>query len=531
MFLKKKFNNKNYLSIVIFFFALLINQFSGNRGVFPIDSFSHFDTGYRILVGDMPFRDYWVVSGPLVDFLQAFIFLITGVNWQNYLLNASILNGIVAVLSYRLFLSFKLNQIFSFFYAICFAILAYPLSGTPFVDLHSVHFSIISVYLYIFAIRTEKLKYWFLLPIFLLFAFLSKQVPAAYIGFSIFLLIIYEFVLNKKVKNFSIFFTLAKSTSLFLILISIFFYLNSINLQIFFDQYINYPREIGGNRIFNTNYNFKNTILDFKFIHIIFLLLLVLNSRNFFKNKNFYKEKKFKIFLISLFLFLSLIQHQILTKNQEFIFFLIPLFSALVHIDLFDFKHKYKKYLIYFLLSFCLFTTFKYHLRYNLEKKFHELDRVSFENTVKGEVIDKKFKGLNWITPGKKTQEEVEAEIKSIKEIYEILKNDNQKKMLFTNYSFFSVLLEDSVNSTSRWFPGDDSAFPIKESKFYNNYKNFLLNLIKSKKIIHFYVISDINEKNLLDYLPLECLDKVKVHNDLLKFKINDKCQYLYGKL
>ena len=76
MFLKKNFNNKNYLSIVIFFFALLINQFSGNRGVFPIDSFSHFDTGYRILVGDMPFRDYWVVSGPLVDFLQAFIFLI-----------------------------------------------------------------------------------------------------------------------------------------------------------------------------------------------------------------------------------------------------------------------------------------------------------------------------------------------------------------------------------------------------------------------------------------------------------------------
>ena len=115
MYFKEKFNLKNYLPVVIFFLALLFNQFSGNRGVFPIDTFSHFDIGYRVLNGDLPFRDYWVVSGPLIDLLQAFLFLIFDSNWQVYLLNASILNGIIAVLTYKLFLNFKLNKIFSFF--------------------------------------------------------------------------------------------------------------------------------------------------------------------------------------------------------------------------------------------------------------------------------------------------------------------------------------------------------------------------------------------------------------------------------
>ena len=115
MSLREKLNSTVSIPVIIFFFALFFNQFFGNRGVFPIDSFSHFDTGYRVLNGELPFKDYWVVSGPFVDFLQAFLFLIFGVNWQTYLLNASILNGIFAVLTYKLFLDFKLDKKFSFF--------------------------------------------------------------------------------------------------------------------------------------------------------------------------------------------------------------------------------------------------------------------------------------------------------------------------------------------------------------------------------------------------------------------------------
>ena len=84
MFLKKKLYLKNSTVVVIFFFSLFFNQYFGNRGVFPLDSFSHFDIGYRVLNGELPFKDYWAVSGPLVDFLQALIFLTFDVNWQTY---------------------------------------------------------------------------------------------------------------------------------------------------------------------------------------------------------------------------------------------------------------------------------------------------------------------------------------------------------------------------------------------------------------------------------------------------------------
>ena len=41
--------------LILFLFSLLINQYYGNKGIFPLDSFSHFDTGYRILLGEHPF--------------------------------------------------------------------------------------------------------------------------------------------------------------------------------------------------------------------------------------------------------------------------------------------------------------------------------------------------------------------------------------------------------------------------------------------------------------------------------------------
>ena len=74
MKLNNLFNKENLFIVLLFIFSVLINQYYGNRGIFPADSFSHFDTGFRVLLGEYPFRDYWVVSGPLIDYLQALFF-------------------------------------------------------------------------------------------------------------------------------------------------------------------------------------------------------------------------------------------------------------------------------------------------------------------------------------------------------------------------------------------------------------------------------------------------------------------------
>ena len=139
------FNKENLYVIFLFFFSIIINQYYGNKGIFPVDSFSHFDAGYRILLDEHPFKDYWVVSGPFIDYFQALFFYLFGVNWQIYVLHASIINAIVTIVTFIVLRNFNLSLFYSFIYSIFFSILAYPSSGTPFVDHHSAFFSLIGI--------------------------------------------------------------------------------------------------------------------------------------------------------------------------------------------------------------------------------------------------------------------------------------------------------------------------------------------------------------------------------------------------
>ena len=66
---------------------------------------------------------------------------------------------------------------------------------------------------------------------------------------------------------------------------------------------------------------------------------------------------------------MCLIFHQVLTRNQTFIFFLIPLITAFSHIYIGKIKNSFN----YLIIIFCLFATLKYHLRFNEGRKFHEL--------------------------------------------------------------------------------------------------------------------------------------------------------------
>ena len=82
-----KYRNKIYI-LVLLTFSIIINQYYGNRGTFPMDSFHFFDSGYRILNGSIPLVDYWLFKGPLLDYISAIFFYLFGVNWQAYVFQA-----------------------------------------------------------------------------------------------------------------------------------------------------------------------------------------------------------------------------------------------------------------------------------------------------------------------------------------------------------------------------------------------------------------------------------------------------------
>ncbi len=94
-------NKEIFHNILLFLIAAIINQYFGNRGLFPHDSASHFDAGYRILNGEHPIKDYWIISGFIVDYIQSLFFLALGTNWQTYVLHASVFNGILTVVFFH----------------------------------------------------------------------------------------------------------------------------------------------------------------------------------------------------------------------------------------------------------------------------------------------------------------------------------------------------------------------------------------------------------------------------------------------
>ena len=204
MTLKSSFNLRNkkfYYFIILLIFSILFNQYYGFKGVFPEDSFLTFNSGYDTLNGKYPFKDFYTTTGPLLDFIQALFFKIFGVSWFSYVLHASVFNFILAIATFQVLTKFNLNLNYCFFYSLLVSILAYPSSGTPFMDHHSTFISTIAIFSFILAIKTKSNYYWFAIPFILGFAFLSKQVPASYILLIIFFLSSIFFYFNFDFKK------------------------------------------------------------------------------------------------------------------------------------------------------------------------------------------------------------------------------------------------------------------------------------------------------------------------------------------
>ena len=172
----------------------------------------------------------------------------------------------------------------------------------------------------------------------------------------------------------------------------------------------------------------------------------------------------------------------------------------------------------------CLFSTIKYSERYNLDRKFHELEYVEKNNSIKISSFSKNFKGLNWISPYFKNPNE---ELEIMNNLYEALKNDQANKMLITEYNFFSSILGENLNSPSRTY--DDISYPKKNSLYYESYKNFLINKIVSKKIQNLYVFEPKNIKQerldhlIFDYVSKDCFE-IKDINSFIKKLVVRKC-------
>ncbi len=503
-----------YVPLIIISFSL--NFYIGSRGVYPVDTFIHYDNGYRILLGDVPVKDYWIVHGFIIDYFQAIFFKIFGNNWYSYLIHASFFNVVITLFSFFIFRLLLINSAQSFLLSVAVAFLAYPVSGTPFLDLHSSFFSLIAIYFSIFAIVKNKDLFWLFASFFLCMAFFSKQVPAAYTIFGLSLINFY-LAIFKKNKNIFIFYALGGL--LFLVGLFLFLLSKQIPISEFILQIFLFPQSIGINRYDTYELTFKNVVLDFKYIHLIVLIILFLNFLVFKKTKNYFKSKNFEIFLIIITFFFTTMIHQIYTKNQIYIFFLIPILSGFLIFYNNSTKLKYKKFITYFVLALCLFTTIKYNKRFNIDRKFHELNNTNISNSIRAEKIHKNLKGLKWISPYFHDPKE---EIHLIKLFFLKLEKDKNNKMVMSQYNFYSSLLNEKLYSPSRTY--DLISYPKKDTKYFETYRKYLINIIKKNDLKKIYIFEPNSKYNINDrvynYIPQNCFKEEKPNDHFLILEI-----------
>ena len=502
--------------LLIGIFSFAINYHYGFIGIMPMDNTVLYNGGYRVLNGYIPFSDYWLVTGPLLDYLNALFFLILGISWKTFIIHSSFFNLLIAIASYFLFLQLELSKKFSLFYSLLISILFYPVVGTPFVDHHSTFFLILAFYVFIFAVKKKDYFYFVYIPFFFCLSFLSKQTPAVYGLIGILPLIFLLCFLDKNnFKKILLYFIYGSIIST--ILLIIFFIATNINIHNFIEQYILYAGSIGDYRISNYNFDILNLINKFKFINFFIFILLIMLISLYYKKKT--KTADTLIILSSLFLVLVLIFHQYLTLNQNFIFFTIPYLCSIIHI--FYNKVFNKDYFLFFFILICIFSVTKYHLRFNEDRKFNELEKIDLSKAIDAKILSQDFSGLKWITY--KYPTDPEKELKNLIKIRDILLNDKSQKALFTDYQFLSSVLKIYDFSPNQWHHPSVS-FPSKEQKLFNEYKEVLINNLKKNKIEFIYETVRKEETITELVLDKDCIEKKRVSEMLIKIKLLQDC-------
>lgn len=136
-------------------FAYLFTFQAGERGFFPFDQSIVFDGAYRIVSGQVPYKDFVIPVGPMAFLLQAAFFKLFGVSYYSYILGAAVVNVIAAILAvFIIRLLFPAQRLSSYAAGLLTAVWFYPPFGTPYIEQTGFFFILIALFLVLLALRT-----------------------------------------------------------------------------------------------------------------------------------------------------------------------------------------------------------------------------------------------------------------------------------------------------------------------------------------------------------------------------------------
>ncbi len=205
-------------------------------------------------------------------------------------------------------------------------------------------------------------------------------------------------------------------------------------------------------------------------------------------------------FIFSVFAFVF---NQLITANQIYIFSLIPILAALIHLNINNSKIG-SKY-ISLILIVVIFATIKFHQRYNVERKFHDLENIDKTNAINANEIHQNLNNLKWIS-----NDVPETEVELLKYAIGVIDFDDREKILITHYQFISTILDKNLNILNRWYLWDNNTHPTENHKYFDIYKSLVNKNIKSNNIEVIYLLGQENEiifKKVKNYFTALCFE------------------------
>jgi len=105
----------------------------------------------------------------------------------------------------------------------------------------------------------------------------------------------------------------------------------------------------------------------------------------------------------------------------------------------------------------------------------------------------------------------------------EILKNDNSKKSLITEYQFLAAALKIHDFSPNQWHHPSVS-FPTSKQKYFAKYKYFFIQNLKRKNIDVIYDTSRTEKSSVEMIINKDCFFKERKTEMMIKFVIKKDC-------
>lgn len=178
----------DYLITISFgLFAYFLTYYAGSRGFYAFDQSIVFDGSYRVVSGQIPYKDFMMPFGPVTFALQALYFELLGVSYHSYLVGSASIGFFATMVSACIIRSLVKGKKLPLVVAVAItSVWFYAPFGTPWVDQTGFFFSLLAIWFGVLSVKGHSRQssiYSLFCGLLWLAVFLSKQNIGSFIFF------------------------------------------------------------------------------------------------------------------------------------------------------------------------------------------------------------------------------------------------------------------------------------------------------------------------------------------------------------